>query len=199
MQWSGNWVPYGFLACNGATLDIRQYTPLFSIIGIQWGGDGRTTFKLPNLQGKTLAGYGNNAYGVTPLPLSQTYIGTPTASLSLAQIPAHNHSVDLNNANQAVQAKAVVSNFNGSSANPTGLMPAAGFSTSADGLTIDLYKPQTGTSTMALNNSVQLNIKTSINSLSLANTGGTVAHNNMQPYLSMYYVIAWNGMYPDFQ
>ncbi len=198
MLWSGSWVPYGFVACDGTLYGVSQFAALYSIIGNRWGGSGNA-FKVPDLRGKTLAGYGPNVYGVTPLPLAQTYEGETAVQLTVGQMPAHNHSVNIPNANAAVQAKAVVSNLDATSANPTGLVPAAGYSPSPDSLDINLYTPQAGAQTIGLNNSVQLNVTTTISSLSLANTGGGVAHTNMQPYLSMYYIIAWAGNYPDFQ
>jgi microcystin-dependent protein len=202
MLWSGDWVPDGFLKCDGSTYNMGQYPALGSILGYQWGGTpSANTFKVPNFQGKTLAGCGSIPLlpNQPPLTLSQNYAGTPTASLSVDQMPIHNHSVTIPNANQAVQAKAVVSNLNATASDPTGLLPAAGVSPSPDGLDINLYTPQTGATTIGLNNAVKLNISTSLTSLTLAATGNTVPHNNMQPYLSMYYIIAWNGLYPEFQ
>lgn len=197
MLWSGNWVPYGFLKCDGTTYNMSQYAALASILGYQWGGSGNN-FKVPNLQGKTLAGIGTIPLTTKQLTLSQNYAGAPTAALTVNQMPGHNHGVTIPNANQAVQANAMVSNFNATASDPTGLLPAAGFSPSTDGIDINLYTPQTGAPTLGLNNAVKLNISTTLDAITLAGTGNNAPHNNMQPYLSMYYIIAWSGNYPPF-
>jgi microcystin-dependent protein len=101
---AGNFAPRGWALCNGQSLPISQNTALFSIIGTTYGGDGRTTTALPNLQGRFPMHAGNNGPGLTQRRLGTTG-GSETVTLSEAQMPQHNHSVvGLNSPFGGVQA-----------------------------------------------------------------------------------------------
>src|SRR5271155_4717230 len=87
-------VPFSFAPtewafCNGQLLPISQNTALFSLLGTTYGGDGRTNFALPNLQGMSPMGQGDGA-GLAPATLGQTG-GAATVTLAISQIPAHTH------------------------------------------------------------------------------------------------------------
>ncbi len=84
MAFGFNFPPKGWASCNGALLPIRQYTALFSLLGTYYGGDGQTTFGLPNLQGRTAIGFGNN------IQIGEV-AGATTHTVSLAEMPAHMH------------------------------------------------------------------------------------------------------------
>lgn len=88
---SGNFPPHGWALCNGQLLPIAQNTALFSILGTTYGGDGRTTFALPNLQNAMPMGAGQGP-GLSPVELGES-LGSATVSLQPAQIPAHTHAV----------------------------------------------------------------------------------------------------------
>lgn len=83
--------PKGFALCNGQLLPIAQNQPLFSLLGITYGGDGRTTFALPNLQSCTPVGAGSSADGSwDPAPYDQGEVGgVENVTLLTTQIPAH--------------------------------------------------------------------------------------------------------------
>jgi microcystin-dependent protein len=86
-----NFAPLGYAFCNGQLLSITQNSALFSLLGVQFGGDGRTTFGLPNLQGSLAVGQGQ-------APGQQSYNmgdvgGSPTVTLIGSTVPQHNHSV----------------------------------------------------------------------------------------------------------
>jgi microcystin-dependent protein len=85
----GNFAPIGWALCNGQLLPISQNTALFSILGTTYGGDGKTTFALPNLQGMSPMGQGDGS-GLTPAVLGQVG-GTATVALTTSEIPAHTH------------------------------------------------------------------------------------------------------------
>lgn len=86
-----NFAPYGWLACNGQTLAITQYTALFTILGTTYGGDGQTTFQLPNLQGMVPMHWGTGPGGFnTAIGEVQ---GTSAVTLTSQQMPQHQHSV----------------------------------------------------------------------------------------------------------
>ncbi len=89
-----NFPPIGWSSCAGQLLPISQNTALFSILGTNFGGDGRTNFALPNFQGKVPlhVGTGN---GLSPRVIGETG-GVAQVTLSVAQMPAHTHAVNCN-------------------------------------------------------------------------------------------------------
>jgi len=99
-----NFAPKGWAQCDGQLLPIAQNTALFSILGTTYGGDGKSTFALPNLSGSVAMGTGQGS-GLTLRDLGETG-GAETATLSTQQIPAHSHPANANagNGNQATPA-----------------------------------------------------------------------------------------------
>lgn len=86
-----SYAPTSWAFCRGQLLAIRQYSTLFALIGTTYGGDGVTTFALPNLQGIVPVGAGNGP-GLTPLPLGTDY-GSETVTLTRDNLPPHTHAV----------------------------------------------------------------------------------------------------------
>ncbi len=91
MQFAGNFAPRGWALANGQTLSISENTALFSILGTTYGGDGRTTFALPDLRGRTPIGTGTGA-GLSTINLGQRG-GTETTTLNSLNLPSHSHSI----------------------------------------------------------------------------------------------------------
>lgn len=91
---AGNFAPVGWAFCNGQTLQINQYQALYSLLGITYGGDGRTTFALPDLRGRVPAGTGT-VTGLQTINLGNK-LGTNTNTLTPAQMPAHSHPLNAN-------------------------------------------------------------------------------------------------------
>jgi len=87
---AGNFAPQGWALCQGQILPIAQNTALFSLLGTTYGGDGQTTFALPNLAGRIPIHQGNGP-GLSPRPLGSAG-GTETVTLSIGQMPGHNHA-----------------------------------------------------------------------------------------------------------
>jgi microcystin-dependent protein len=85
-----DFAPYQWVPCSGQLLPISQYTALFSLLDVNFGGDGIRTFGLPNLQGNVAVGFGQGA-GLTSYDLGETG-GTTTVTLSADQTPAHTHT-----------------------------------------------------------------------------------------------------------
>src|ERR1700689_2063540 len=83
-MFAGNFAPAGWMFCEGQLLPISENETLFNLIGTTYGGDGQTTFGLPDLQGRVPVDQGNGA-------LLATKAGTETVTLSIAQMPQHNH------------------------------------------------------------------------------------------------------------
>ncbi|MCE1191426.1 MAG: tail fiber protein [Acidovorax sp.] len=83
-------IPKGWAVCNGSLLAIAQNQPLFSLLGTRYGGNGQTTFALPDLRGRTPVGYGQTQSGGLPLG---TNGGSETVALTTAQVPSHSHAL----------------------------------------------------------------------------------------------------------
>src|SRR3982074_3840169 len=98
--------PRGWALCNGQTMSINQNTALFSLLGTTYGGDGRTTFALPNMQGNAPMQQGQSTTG-TVYDLGQTG-GSETVTLLLNEMPSHNHAIqgNINPANLATTSPA---------------------------------------------------------------------------------------------
>jgi microcystin-dependent protein len=92
-----NFAPVGWASCNGQILPISQNTALFSLLGTYYGGDGKSNFALPNLQGSIPVAYGQGV-GLSPYSIGESG-GEPTVSLLLSQMPAHTHSLLTDNIN----------------------------------------------------------------------------------------------------
>ena len=90
-----NFAPVGWALCNGQLLPINQNTALFSLLGTTYGGDGRTNFALPNLQGRVPIHMGSGP-GLSTYVIGQTG-GTETTTLTVGELPAHRHLVEANN------------------------------------------------------------------------------------------------------
>jgi microcystin-dependent protein len=149
-----NFPPRGWAFCNGQLLPINQNQALFSVLGTTYGGDGRQTFALPNLQGRTAI---HNGQGFTLGQLG----GEQTHTLTVGEMPAHTH---------AAHATSSASN----SFEPTN---------NYLGAAKDMYGP-----------AVHL---TAIGPSTVSTIGGGQAHNNMQPYLVLNFVIALQGIFPS--
>ncbi|OYY71824.1 MAG: hypothetical protein B7Y47_06065 [Sphingomonas sp. 28-63-12] len=124
--------PRGWVFCNGQLLPIAQYSPLFAVIGVIYGGNGTTNFAVPNFQGVAPMGWGNGP-GLTSRQIGETS-GTPSVTLTAQEMPGHNHS-----ANGLVPSNAPVQQSNTPTAD-------AGLGTS---LGAKLFAPPPATTTMA--------------------------------------------------
>ncbi len=161
---AGNFAPRGWAFCNGQLLPIAQNTAVFSLLGTTYGGDGRTTTALPNLEGRAPMHPGRGP-GLTSRRLGEK-VGTETVTLSEAQIPSHTHTA------------------RGSSGPGS---PGAPTNTSS-------MTRSTGGSAYHSNTSANL---VDMASQTLSTTGGGQAHTNMQPFLTMNFIIALQGLYPS--
>lgn len=129
---AGNFAPRGWAFCHGQLLPISQNTALFSLLGTTYGGDGRTTFALPDLRGRVPMGVGNGP-GLSNSQLGAK-AGAETFTLTSAQMPSHTHSLtgisELNfksNPNDKSDTKALVT------ANTPGSTPATNINTQSTG------------------------------------------------------------------
>jgi len=152
-----NFPPKGWALCNGQLLPINQNQGLFSLLGTVYGGDGRVTFGLPNLQGKVPIHMGSgHSLGETG--------GQPSHTLTMSEMTQHIHS------------------FLPSSAAASTNTPAStlGLAASAGSF---LYGPPSNLITMS--------------ALAVSLVGGGLPHENMQPYLTINFCIALQGIFPS--
>jgi len=117
-----NFAPQGWALCNGQLLSISQNTALFSLLGTMYGGDGRTTFGLPDLRGRAPLSFGQGP-GLANYSQGQA-AGTETVTLTAATLPPHSH--------------AVAASSTATTKNPSGAVPAVTGAGSSYGTTTDL-------------------------------------------------------------
>lgn len=159
-----NFAPKGWAFCDGQLLPISQNTALFSLLGTAYGGDGKSTFQLPNMQGNAPMAPGQGK-DLSLHVLGETG-GSETVTLLESEIPAHTHFMRAHNLDPAdVQ-------------NPT---PQTSLAQSSQG---NAYNATTGTGLVSLA------------AQALGPAGGGQPHNNMQPYLTLSFCIALQGVYP---
>jgi microcystin-dependent protein len=159
---AGNFAPRSWAFCDGQLLPISQNTALFSLIGTTYGGDGRTTTALPNLQGRAVMHPGRGP-GLTSRRLGEKG-GVETVTVSEAQMPNHTHTL---------------------AARPS--------SASTSTATNNYFANVTGANFYSDSTSSMVNMQSGL----LQNAGGGEPHNNMQPYIAMYFIIALQGLYPS--
>lgn len=158
-----NFAPKGWAWCDGQLLPLSQNTALFSLLGTTYGGNGKSNFALPDLQGRAAMHPGQGP-GLSLHDLGETG-GSETVSLLESEIPAHSHTL------------------NGTVENGTQgtFQPGVTLAGSINGL---LYQTNTSSNIVMMNGN------------DLTPAGGDQPHNNMQPYLTFYFCIALQGVFP---
>src|SRR5215472_7235224 len=163
-----NFAPFGWAFCNGQLLQIAQNDALFAILGTIYGGDGQTTFALPNLQGQIPMHWGNGPGGFnTSIGEVQ---GTTSVTLTTNQIPAHAHNI--------VSAQVPSGGANEHLASPNG----------------NAYIGPSNPDLCYTNQTTSLTADFSPKAIAL--NGGSQPHDNMQPYLVLNFCIALQGIFP---
>ena len=157
-----NFAPKGWAWCNGQLLPISQNTALFSLLGTTYGGDGKSTFALPDLMGNA-AMHPGQGQGLSLRDLGETG-GSESVTLLTSEIPLHQH---------VLQGQATF----GNSTSPTGKVWGRPFGGGA------MYKASGAVGQLAPQ--------------ALAPAGGSLPHNNMQPYLVLNFCIALQGVFPS--
>lgn len=164
---AGNFAPRGWALCDGQLLPISQYSAVYAILGAMYGGDGITTFALPDLRGRAPIGVGQGP-GLSIYAIGQVG-GVEGVTLTTTQIPSHSHTLNVNNGKAGVAVPttsnsiAAPVDINGDAAN--------GFSQTAP--------------------------NTQMSPASIGATGGNDSHENRAPYLALNYVICLQGLFPQ--
>jgi len=155
-----NFAPQGWAFCNGQLLPISQNTALFSLLGTTYGGDGKSTFALPDLQGRVPLHHGDGP-GLTSRMLGES-AGSATVTLLESEIPSHVHALRGSALDGDLSLPSPVRVLG----NATGAKPYG-----------------SGTDVLLAGQALAL-------------AGGSVPHNNLQPYLTLNYCIALQGIFP---
>jgi len=170
LMFAGNFAPAGWMTCSGQTIPISENETLFNLIGTTYGGDGQSTFKLPDLQGRLPIHMGTGG-GLSNYQIGQSG-GMEEVTLTTQQIPAHNHMAVTNSAQGSTavpSASTILSSQNIGNGNNTPNVYGA----FASGTSVTL--PPT----------------------TIQNTGGSQPHNNIQPVTAVTYIISLFGVFPS--
>lgn len=165
---AGNFAPYGYAFCAGQLVSIAQQSTLYALLGTTYGGDGITTFGLPDLRGRTPMGQGQGP-GLTNRVLGEK-AGTETVTLITQQMPAHQHTLMATTANGTTNLPS--NNFLAANPNNEGKFYID--TTTAPG-----------------------EVSATLPADSITSTGGSQPHDNMMPFLTVNYIIALEGIFPS--
>jgi microcystin-dependent protein len=164
--WAADFAPKSWAYCNGQLLSIAQNTALFSLLGTTYGGDGRVTFGLPNLQSRTVVSPGQ---GLSAYTLGEVG-GSPTVTLTINNIPPHNH-------NGAVNIALRCNNTDGATGEPGGNYPGV----LANGYTA---APDAAAATPTYTGVIGI-------------AGSSQPYSTQAPYLVLNYIICMYGIFPS--
>lgn len=182
-MFAGNFAPRGWALCEGQLLSIASNTALFSILGTTYGGDGRTTFALPDLRGRSAIGPGRGP-GLSDYRLGQR-TGAEVNTLNVLQLPSHSH----------------VATFTQTSGETT--IPATDDEANLDDPTdAVLAIPNIGGSNQLYskstpNTQLSKGTATVTGTVTIGHAGGNQSFNNRPPELAINYIIALTGIFPS--
>ncbi len=166
--------PRGWAACAGQLLPIASNQALFALLGTTFGGDGRTTFALPDLRGRAAMGQGSTTQNVV-VSIGAAG-GEESHTLTVNETPLHPHRA-------SVVSNADTKNNTFTPANNSVLATTTGLDSGGGALTFNIYAPDA-------------NPQQTMNNATIGPTGGQ-AHSNMMPYLGINFCIALTGIFPS--
>lgn len=185
--------PKGWMLCAGQQLPVSQYAALFSLLSTNFGGDGRTTFNLPDLRGRAAIGQGNGP-GLTSRLIGQMS-GAEVNYLDTLQLPAHSHPASATSVSTSTSTSTSTMYAEGVSSdqqNPRGNMLASGQS---------IYAAENAQNNRAMSSQAvttdTTTATTTNTTVQIGQTGGNQPVNNMPPFLVVNYSIAIEGLYPS--
>lgn len=193
---AGNFAPRDWAFANGALLSISQNTAMFSLLGTNFGGDGRTTFGLPDLQGRGIVGAGNGP-GLSPYSIGQK-AGSERATLTVSQIPSHSHGASTSvtmvilGTDVTIETSLNAYASPGASNNPQGNILAANGATQVFSSSV----PNIEMSTNAIESTINATVN-STTTTTLTPAGAGNSHENRMPYLAINWIIATSGLFPS--
>jgi len=174
-----NFAPSGFITCDGRLLPIAPYETLFNLIGTTYGGDGQSTFAVPDLSGRVPIHVGQGL-GLTNRQLGEKD-GSETVFLSLGSMPTHTHAIDA----AALAARVHCQSNAGTARTPVGNVPAR----EAAGVT-NAY------SSLPPNTDMRAGTIAVTGAATIGISGSSLPHPNRQPVLGLRFCIAAEGIFP---
>ncbi|WP_299160789.1 tail fiber protein [uncultured Tenacibaculum sp.] len=186
---AGNFAPRGWAFCDGQLLAISQNSALFSLLGTMYGGDGRTTFGLPDLRGRVAMSAGRHPGSGFDYRVGQKG-GQEYHTLTIPEMPSHNH---LTTNNTSTDQHVLLSTATAVNETPAaGDVPAVANIPASLGVTnVKSFGPPTA------GNVVNGQTLSGNAGLQILNNGGSQAHNVRQPYVVVRYIIALQGYFPS--
>lgn len=198
-----NFASRGFALCNGQLLPISQNTALFSLLGTIYGGNGQSTFQLPNLQGRVAIHQGQSP-GTSVYPIGEI-AGTETTTLTVNNMPMHIHTA-VNTAPTITTPITAVTTINGVArpssrqSSPAGGVPTGGQDT-VSGNGVDVFAPPSAGTTVALAAETATTVVSgpalAPGTTTIGAAGGSMPFNNLQPFVVVNYLIALVGIFPS--
>ena len=188
-MFGGSFAPRGWALCNGQLLPISQNQALFSILGTNFGGNGTTTFGLPNLQGRVPMHWGTGQ-GLTPRVLGES-AGAENANLTIPNMPAHTHTAVFTPSGGGA-AQVNVTTTVGNLPSPVGNM--LGQSTAAGPTQAPIYAPPTSPVSGQL---AGVSGGGGGGTVAVTPTGGGLPVNIVQPFQAVTFIIALVGIFPS--
>lgn len=186
LLFGGNFAIRGYQMCYGQIISISQNTALFSLLGTTYGGNGQTTFALPDLRGRAPIGTGN-APGLGNYDLGQL-AGTTSTTLTINNMPAHTHAADISALAVAPQASTAAGTTNTPGPDLVPAVPPS-IGSGPNAVQVRNYAAKDGTTTLfpsAASGSIAIGI-----------SGGTQPFSIQNPYLAMTWLIATEGVFPS--
>ena len=184
---AGNFAPRGWAFCEGQQLSIAQNSALFSILGTTYGGNGQTTFALPDLRGRAPVQQGQGP-GLSRYSLGQQS-GSEHVTLTAGQMPPHTHGAKL--AGDAVSVSVKVANVASTAASPAGNVPAQSGTAERPAQPVNSY----AAATAATGELGGVEVKGS-GAINVDPAGGGQPISTVQPVLALNYIIALEGIFP---
>lgn len=168
-----NYAPVGWAMAQGQLLGISQYSAMFSLLGVNYGGNGTSNFALPNLMGRVAVGWGPGGGGVSAYAIGQTG-GTESTTLITSNMPAHSHAINVNTAPATTNAPGAAEYLGMCDGSDPG---------TGNPVTVNIYTPTAPNA--------------QLNPGSMSIVGGNAPFSNLQPYTAVSYIIALEGIYPS--
>jgi microcystin-dependent protein len=191
IMFAGNFAPRDWAFCDGELLPISQNQSLYSILGTTYGGDGRTTFGLPDFRGRVPIGQGQGN-GLTTRRMGEQ-IGIEDVTLSTAQMPIHSHAAETTISGSSVTAK-----LKASSAEGTTNVPLNNYLAKPSNIGLQSINMYDSSADIEMaSDAIEIDLSAVTANTTTDDTGGNSAHNNIQPSLVMNYIICVNGVYPS--
>jgi len=166
-MFGGNFAPSGWAFCNGQPMSINQYQAVFALVGTTYGGNGTTTFNLPDMRGRFPFSQGTGA-GLSNYHMGEVG-GTETVTLLSSQIPVHTHQATANNDTAGQVSTPASTVWCANTAVPNFISP-----TSSPAPTLAAMNPQAVTF-----------------------AGQSLPHDNMPPFLAVTFIFALQGIFPS--